>query len=277
MPTTGTLWRQHIGLFARFELQRLLQTPRGWFGLAAFVVVWYFLLRYPIYEASALIEQPKVQAMLNQLLGVVGLNNLLRWPLPELSVYWLLTLVVLPVAVLFSSADQTCSDRARGTLRLYTLRSSRDAIFFGRFVGQLLVQLLLITLSLLATLAVASWRSNTLPSPEALATAALITLNLMIVLLPVTALMALCSALAKSSRLAISLAVVAIGVVFGLCGYLVWQFPDLQPLLSYLPLAQLPALLQSEGLASLQHAWLPLCQTGLLLLAGVLVIRRRSL
>lgn len=277
MPMSGYLWRQQLGLYASFELYRLIRTPRGWFALAAFVVIWYFLLRYPIYEAAVQLQQPQIQAMLSQLLGTVGLQNLLRWSLPELSVYWLLTLVLLPLAVVFSAADQTCSDRSRGTLRLLTLRSSRAVIFFGRFVGQLLVQLLLIAVSLLAAVCLACWRLQALPPLSALGTAALIMLNLMIVLLPVTALMALCSALAKSSRLAISLAIVSMGAVTALCGVLVWQFPSLQPLLSYLPLAQLPSLLQSDGLATLQHAWLPLSQTVLLLLAGGLVMRRRSL
>lgn len=277
MLTLHPLWLQQLRLYACFELTRLTRTPRGWFALGAFVVIWYFLLRYPIYEAAVNLQQPQLQAILTQLLGAIGLEQLLRWPLPELSVYWLLCLALLPLAVLFSAADQTCSDRSRGTLRLLTLRSPREVIFLGRFAGQLLVQLLFIALSLLATLLLASWRIAAFPSLAVFNAAALITLNLLLVLLPVTALMALCSALARSSRLAISLAVVLVGGCAALSAYLVWQFPVLEPMLDLLPLAQLPDVLKANDWSMLQHAWLPLLQTLLLLIAGVMVMRRRAL
>lgn len=277
MSRSNSLWLHQFWLFARFEITRLTQTPRGWFALAAFVVVWYFLLRYPIYEAAVQLQQLEIQAMLTQLLGAVGLEQLLRWPLPELSVYWLLCLAVLPLAVLFSAADQTCSDRSRGTLRLLTLRASREVIFLGRFAGQLLTQLLFIAVSLVATLLLACWRLEGLPPLAVLNSVSLIVINLLIVLLPITALMAFCSALAKSSRLAISLAVVLLGAVAGGLGYLVWQFPALEPVLDYLPLAQLPQVLNANDWSMLQHAWLPLLQTVVLLLAGLVVMRRRAL
>ncbi len=67
MLRSNSLWLHQFWLFARFEITRLTQTPRGWFALAAFVVVWYFLLRYPIYEAAVQLQQPEIQAMLTQL------------------------------------------------------------------------------------------------------------------------------------------------------------------------------------------------------------------
>ena len=131
------LFRQ-TWLYSRFELHRLFMTPRGWFALAAFTTIWYFLLRYPIYQASVQLQEPEIQQMLSGMLGMVGMYNLLNWSLPELSVYWAMTVFFMPLAVMFSAADQTCTDRSRGTLRFLTLRSSRDSIFFGRFIGQLL-------------------------------------------------------------------------------------------------------------------------------------------
>jgi len=277
MLTLHPLWLQQLRLYASFELTRLTRTPRGWFALGAFTLIWYFLLRYPIYEAAVNLQQPQLQAILTQLLGAIGLEQLLRWPLPELSVYWLLCLALLPLTVLFSAADQTCSDRGRGTLRLLTLRSPREVIFLGRFAGQLLVQLLFIALSLLATVLLASWRTEAWPSMAVLNSMALIALNLLLLLLPVTALMALCSALARSSRLAISLAMVLLGGCFALLAYLVWLFPVLGPVLDLLPLAQLPQLLKANDWSMLQHGWLPLLQTFVLLSAGVLIMRRRAL
>lgn len=276
MPAAWSLMARQTWLYSRFELQRLFMTPRGWFALAAFSTIWYFLLRYPIYQASLQLNQPEIQQMLSGMLGMVGMYNLLNWSLPELSVYWALTVLLMPLAVIVSAADQTCSDRSRGTLRFLTLRSSRDSIFFGRFFGQMLVQALLIGLSLLATLILAAWRLGELP-PAALNASLVIWLNLLIVLMPFTALMALCSAVVKSSRLAISLAIVSMGVVAGLLGYLVWHFPDLLSVLEYLPGAQLPMLLGAQGWDTLKYSGLPLMQTVVLLIAGRFVMQEKAL
>lgn len=276
MPAAWSLMARQTWLYSRFELQRLFMTPRGWFALAAFSTIWYFLLRYPIYQASLQLNQPEIQQMLSGMLGMVGMYNLLNWSLPELSVYWALTVMLMPLAVIVSAADQTCSDRSRGTLRFLTLRSSRDSIFFGRFFGQMLVQALLIGLSLLATLILAAWRLGELPL-AALNASLVIWLNLLIVLMPFTALMALCSAVVKSSRLAISLAIVSMGVVAGLLGYLVWHFPDLLSVLEYLPGAQLPMLLGAQGWDTLKYSGLPLMQTVVLLIAGRFVMQEKAL
>ena len=276
MSAAWSLLGRQTWLYSRFELQRLLLTPRGWFALAAFSTIWYLLLRYPIYQASVQLQEPEIQQMLSSMLGMVGMYNLMNWSLPELSVYWALTVLLMPLAVLFSAADQTCSDRSRGTLRFLTLRSSRDSIFFGRFIGQMLVQALLLGLSLLATLALAAWRVGELPI-AAVNAALVIWLNLLIVLMPFTALMALCSALVKSSRLAISLAIVSMGGVAGLLGYLVWHFPDLRSVLGYLPGAQLPMLLGAQGWDTLKHSGLPLLQTLVLLTAGRFVMQEKAI
>lgn len=266
----------HSMLLARFELYRLIGSPRGWFALAAFAVIWYFLLRYPIFEASVQLQQPDIQGMLGRVFGMVGLYNLLNWSVPELGVYWLITVLLLPLVAVLTSADQTASDRSRGTLRFLTLRTSRTAIVLGRFAGQMLVQALLVLLSLLATLALAWWRLGTLPV-AALEQSVIVWLNLLIVLAPFTAMMALCSALVRSSKLAISLAIVGSGVLVGLLSTLIWYQPDFLWLLQYLPGAQLPLLLAEQGWATLQHAGLPLAQTIVFLVLAWLVMKGKAL
>ena len=78
---TPTFWR-NSWLITRFELSRLFATPRGWVALAAFAVIWFCLLRYPIYEAAAQLQYPETQVVLSQFVGMVELYNLMRWPLP---------------------------------------------------------------------------------------------------------------------------------------------------------------------------------------------------
>ena len=89
--------------------------------------------------------------------------------------------------------------------------------------------------------------------------------------------MALCSALVRSSRMAISLAIVSIGAVASVMGYMVWHFPDLRVVLEYLPGAQLPMLLGAQGWDTLKHSGLPLLQTAVLLLVGRVVMQEKAL
>ncbi len=263
-------------LITRFEIFRLFGSPRGWFALAAFAVIWFLILRYPIFEASSALQQADTQLMLGRMLGMVGFYQLMAWPLPELIMYWLISLLLLPLVVVLSSADQTSSDRARGTLRFLALRTSRDSIFFGRFFGQWLVQGLLIVMSLLATLALAVWRQHSL-SLVALEAALIMALNLLIVLAPFTALMALCSVLVRSSKLAVCLAIVGGGVVIGFISWAGWYFPELLQLLQYAPGAQLPALLAGHGWSTFKEIPLPLVQTSVLLALGRLALQGKSL
>ncbi len=272
------LWSRvrEIGLISQFELRRLFASPRGWFALLAFAIIWYVLLRYPIFAASEQLQQPEMQRVLGGVFGMAGMYNLLNWPLPELTAYWALCVALLPLFTLFFSADQTCSDRARGTLRFLTLRANRDSLFFGRFFGQMLIQTLLITVSLLATLLMASWRLGQLPT-AGLEAALIMLVNLVIIIAPFTALMALCSVLVKSSRMAISLAIVGSGVVIGLLAWAAWYLPVLQPLFGYLPGAQIPQVLAQYGWTTLQYSGLPLLQTAVFLLIGRQIMLGKSL
>ncbi len=264
-----------IYLIARFEILRLFATPRGWFALGAFAIVWYAILRYGVFQAAAQMQNPEIQQFLMQGIGMLGMNQLLAWGQPELMVFWLITLTLLPFGVIFFASDQTCSDRARGTLRFLTLRTSRESIFIGRFLGQVTVQLLLLCAAMAATLAMTGYRLATVPTTLALPAFQII-VNLVIVLSPFTALMALASALVKSNRMAISLVIVGGGVLLGLLGYLVYLQPSLHWMLQYVPGAQIGSLYRSAGWSTLDFAVLPLLQTLVLLAIGLVVMKEKN-
>ncbi len=268
-------WRQSV-LLARFELLRLLATRRGWLMMSAFVVIWFFILRFPMLKAAVKLQEPETLLMLTQLFGMAGMQQVLTWPLPEYVVYWLLSLILFPLMVLFCAADQTSSDSSRGTLRFISLRASRSAIFFGRFFGQVAAQVLLISSSLFATLAMGWWRQGHI-SLAVLEATFIIAVNLLVVLLPFIALMAVASALAKSARLAVSLVIVGAGLLLGLIQWAGHYLPALLQIQDFLPGAQLTELLATAGWGTLQLAWLPLLQTVLLLAAGWAVMRSKAL
>ncbi len=267
---------KNLWLITRFELHRLFASPRGCFALSAFVIIWYVLLRYPIFQASAGMQDPEILRIFSGIFGMAGMYNILNWPLPELSAYWVVCVGLLPMCTLFFAADQTSSDRSRGTLRFLMLRTSRDSVFFGRFLGQMLIQSILISLSIAATLAMAWWRLGSL-SAAALEAALIMVINLVVIIAPFTALMAMCSALVKSSRMAISLAVVGSGVVLGSLGWAAWYLPVLRDAMAYVPGAQIPQVLSQAGWSTLQFSVLPLAQTAVFLLIGRQIMQGKSL
>lgn len=263
-------------LYAGFELQRLWLTRRGLMTLAATAVIWFFLLRYAIAPASDLISADGFQQFFRDVFGSGGLTQLFAWPAPELAVYWVLSLLILPTFCLFFTANQLCSDLERGTLRFLALRSSRSSIVLGRFAGQMLVQGSLILLTLAATLSLAAWREGGI-SLAMLTAAIIIAVNLLLVLLPFTALMSCFSAMVRSARLAVSLAIVSLGLVFALLSWFIFYFPDYLFLMGYLPGTQVLQLIQLQGWVTLQHALLPLAQTAVLLTAATVLLKRRML
>lgn len=267
---------QHCRLYAGFELRRLWLTRRGVMTLAATAVIWFLLLRYAIAPASSLLADQGFQQFYRDIFGSAGLSQLFAWPAPELAIYWVLSLLLLPAFSLFFTANQLCSDIERGTLRFLALRSSRLSIVLGRFAGQMLVQGCLIAMSLTATLSLAALRGGGLSLAE-LAAAMVIALNLLIVLMPFTALMSCFSALVRSSRLAVSLAIVSMGLLFALLSWFIFYFPDFLFLLGYLPGAQVMQLLPLQGWLTLKHALLPLGQTLVLLGAANLILKRKML
>lgn len=263
-------------LLTSIELHRVLMTRRGWVVLGAFAIIWGLILAYPIALAAAQLQQAEVVLMLNQLLGFAGLQQVLRWPLPELVVFWWIGLVFFPFQVLMSAADQTCSDLQRGTLRFIVLRCSRSAIFFGRFFGQVLLQWGLISVALVATLAMAWYRQGA-PSWSVVQAMGLILLNLCILILPLVAMLAVASMLAKSARLALCWSLVVWGGTAGLLQWAGASWPLLWSVQAWLPLAQLPELFAASGDATLPHLWLPLIQTLVLLAFGWWMIQRKAL
>lgn len=267
---------RNLWIISRFELVRLFQTPRGLMSIAAFAIIWYFILRYPILKASQFIAIPGFKDSVGDMFGQVGLRNLLEWPVAEFAVFWIFSLFLFPILTLMITADQTSSDRSRGTLRFLTLRTSRDSIFFGRFLGQLMIQALLISGLLSATFIMAIWNNhgNWLPAMNSAVTMGV---NLMIVILPFTAMMALFSATVRSSRLAVIIAIICWGVTLGLINYLTYKWSFFEPLIYIVPGQQLPDLIQSNNWETLKHAWLPLVQTVAFLAIGRKVVARSSL
>lgn len=259
-----------------FELVRLLMTRRGLVSIVAFLLVWLLIFRYAIWPASSFLRNNDGDQLLSWVLSKLDAGSLTTWAVPELGVYWFFALWLLPFYSLVVTADQTASDRARGTLRFLHLRATRTDIFFGRFLGQLLILFLFIALTLLSTLAVAVYRDAQTLTPGLQHCAQMLP-QLMLVLLPFTALMALMSIVSKSARVALLYAIIAWIVLKILVSVLLHYVPTAVELAWILPGSQLPYL-KSLGLQHQPVVYLvPLLQSAVLLVVGWLVVRRINL
>jgi ABC-type transport system involved in multi-copper enzyme maturation permease subunit len=267
---------RNLLIIAKFELVRLFLTPRGLVALVTFAIIWYFLLRYPINLAADVVLSADFSEAISEKFGEVGLANLLEWQVPEMVVYWVVALYIFPLFAILITADQTCSDRSRGTLRFLSLRTSRDSIFFGRFIGQMLILAILIVATLVGAILLAVWK-NSYVLNDALQVSLLIGINLFIVLLPFTALMALISATVRSARLSIMLAIISWGLLTGLTAWLAFKYPAVEFIQGWLPGGQRSDLVKSNGWESLNYSILPLVQMVIFLLAGRYIMRRSSL
>ena len=263
----------NVFLLARYELSRMFMTRRGLLSLTAFALIWFLVLRYAIFGAAQFFMADAPGGLIVSFFNSTIINNLMSWQIPELAVFWVISLYLFPVFCIMLTADQTASDKARGTLRLIHLRATRDGIFFGRFAGQMLILIMLIGLALMTTVVLVMLRDSSLLIPT-LRLSFILFVNLIVVLLPYTALMAWVSAMARSARQATLYAVI-IWIIFSLVsGWLASRFPELLMLDKVLPGAQISNLLQVSGWNTLLLAYIPIVQTVVLLFLGRLMMQR---
>ena len=260
-------------LIAWYELHHLFLTKRGLLSLSAFGLVWFLILRYIIFHAPQVLSVTQMGSSMSGFVNSGIINNLMTWQVPELAMFWVVMIYLLPIFCVILTADQTASDRARGTLRVLHLRASRDSIYFGRFVGQLLVLFFLIVIALATTLVLVIMRDASQLLP-ALHLSAIVLVNLMLVLLPYTALMAWVSSMARSARQATTYAVIIWIICSLLTGWLSRQFPELRILDMVLPGSQVSSLLGLSGWKTLSLAFIPIVQTAILLFFGRMIMQR---
>jgi len=263
-------------LISRFELTKLFGTTRGWISIAAFVLIWLLVLLYVIEPGARFVGGPDTGSLVGVLLEHVGWQSLADWPAPELALYWLVALYLLPFFSIVIAADQMASDKARGTLRYLSLRASRTQLFLGRFVGQCAIQLLLILVTLGSVVALVAINSPERLTPV-IERCPLVALNLLLVLLPYVALMACVSILAKSARQATLFAVIAWILVSIIIAYVQSRFGPMAILDWVLPGSQVSALLKLHGTDTLNLAPVPIIHTLVLLAFGGIAMWRSDL
>lgn len=266
---------RQFGLIASQELAASFASKRGLFVTGIFILIWSFLLFYPIRLSAEAMHNPDIGSLMVSLLSLVGLEPLKNWLLAEFAIYWVVALFLFPTFSLLIAADQMISERNRGGLRFLTLRCSRGQIFFGRFIGHLLIQgiLLIITLAITYLLLLINNSENWLSGLQLLP---LMFLNIMIAVFPFVALMSLLSIMMSSVRMASLMAIVILALGSFIINYLAGYIPFLSLLNSWIPGVQLVHMAQSTPSIALMSLWMPLMQTVGFLLIGYGIFRRQE-
>ncbi|MDF0535469.1 ABC transporter permease subunit [Shewanella sp. A32] len=260
---------------AVFELQRLLLQRRGLMALLTFALLWLLILAYPVKSAAQWITDPNIRNLAASIDSKI-LTQLFNWSVPELAVYWSASLYLFPMFCILLAAGQFAADRQRGTLRFLTLHCSREALFFGRFLGMMLIQLLLVLLTVVATIVLASLRDPTLAA-HSMTDAFWVSVNLLIILLPYTALMSVLSLVATSNRQATIYAVLFFTVSAIVLPLLDYAMPALGFLQYLVPGMQTDGLVTASPMAASSSAPLPVIQCVAYLALGLLIIKRSDL
>lgn len=263
-------------LITQFELKRSFATPKGLLFIVTFVVVWYFILLYPLRFAADLLLQEKDLKNNFGFFDVIGFGSLKHWQIPEFSVFWQFALLIFPMLSITVAADQTCSDRDRGTLRFIVMRSSRDSLFFGRFAGAMAIQALLICASAVSTLMLVMYRDATLLS-SAVPALFVIMINVTLAVLPFTAMMAVLSVMVKSPRQATLWAILIWTFLAGIISGLAYYVSALNFFKLLIPGSQLSDLAQLSQWQTLQLAYIPILQSVVLLALGRWMMARQAL
>jgi Cu-processing system permease protein len=262
-------------ILIQFELIRIFKTKNGLIALSAFCAVWFILLYYMVSSATELIFSDGFKIVASTLFGSLGLNALLEWPVAEFAIYWLLAVYSFPLFALFVTSDQTCSDKARGTLRFITLRATRSEILIGRFLGQFLIIVVLIFLTLIACIALAASRDATLLLP-AIQQAIVLFIELSILITPFIALMSFFNSVLSSAKMSIVASILFYTIGALLIGFVQFRLNSGYFLDYLFPGTQISKVLSLEGL-DFKHYLIPLLQTVVLLFAADKLLKRASI
>lgn len=258
-----------------YELQRLLINRRAWASAIAFVLFWLGCLFYFILRGAALLEDEESRPILQSLLGALGMSSWYDWSRVEVALYSLFAVLVLPLLLVFWSADQTASDRQRGTLRFISLRSSRNSIFYGRFLGHCWVAFILLAFTALTFLLGIVLVGNF--SLAVLGSTLIVLFNGVLAAFPIVALMAFLSARASSPRQAILqsfLLYIGLLIVFSMITH---YLPALEFIHYLRPSYYAFEVVKLAEWHSLQLAHVPLLQTVIFLALGQWTINRSAL
>jgi Cu-processing system permease protein len=269
----------HALRYATHEVNSLLRKPKGLIVLLLFIILWCAWMHTPmawLYKKSLI--TPSLQALSADLPNLTSeqVDGLSRWPSYITAAIWYIGLFVFPTLPLLLSSDLMVSDLQRGTIRFFTLRTTRRSFLLGRFLGQIFNLSVFIAIATLLTIGFLKyWGSSALEQEIwALSTSAL---NFLIISMPVLGLLTLASTFATTPRRAMLWAVLTWAVLGWIIGYITHAYPSVRFLGYLVPGHQHRDLMSAYGIQSFTLAPIAIIQTLIFLLGADHLLRRRDL
>lgn len=245
----------------RLEAYRLFMTKQGRFFMVAFILIWCLLLRFVLMKAALWVDEYRI-----------NLNK-------QTSNYWVIyqymSLALFPIFCIIMGAGQTGSDRSRGTLRFMSLHTTRGAIFFGRFIAQVLIQWGFLLISFISALLVFCITDSF--TWHQLGQGLIFLANLSLCLLPFIALMSMLSAKVDSARKASLLAFLIWFFALAIVSLISHYFAFLAPIKLIVPGMQFDDLRQLTGFAQFKLVYIPVIQTLVFLTLGHFFMKRAAI
>jgi hypothetical protein len=261
-----------ILLIALQEVKSSFANKRGIFIAFVYAVLWMLLLVYPIQFAAESMNNPDTSSFAVAILNTIGLESLKDWLFSELAMYWVAALILFPFFSLLMSVDQLISERNRGGLRFLVLRSYRQSIFIGRFLGHLAIQGIFISLTLCITYVFIFFNASD-SVMKAITILPIIFINLLIVTIPFIALMSFFSVIMKS----VVMAYIMVFVFYLSAKFIIYSVPLLTWIKYAIPGYQLTEMMSQSPQFALMLLWLPILQGVGLLLLGFSLFKRLEL
>ena len=266
---------QRAAIFAQFEFTRFVFSKRGVVAIIGYLAIWTLILTKVIAKGAAFFQNPQFKGFISAVMGEVGLSNLSSWAVPELVVFWIVSVLTFPFFAMFSSADQLCGDKARGSIRFLLLRANRSELLIGRFLGQMCVVLTFVLLALIATNILVAVNNPSVIT-ESFSKSTRIIIDLCFVVLPMIGFMTLLNTYLTSSKQAIvhCLLFLTLGsLLIGLLSDYVWL--GFGYLAYFLPTAVLFDSLSLSASVAVQYIT-PFLQTSIYLLAAFFVFKNKA-
>ena len=191
--------------------------------------------------------------------SIEELHSLSQWPSFVTAGIWYTGLMGWPLLPLIFSSDIFVSDKQRGTLRFFLLRTNRRSFLLGRFLGQVLILGIFMSIAMCMTML----HLNAWGSPQLAAEVKVLTisgLNFIVLMLPTLALITLTSTFASTPRRVMVWSV----LLWCMGAWLVAKIGGINPSLSWvkyvLPGSQVSQYLTLHGFETLKLAPISIAQ-----------------
>jgi hypothetical protein len=126
---------QRIGLLLRFDLYYCLIRLRGWVFLVPFSFCWFLVFKQIDKGVSEMLQSQEGIMITSAIYGTDGALSLFIDNPPSMSLFYVISLSIIPFFMVLASYDQFSTDLSSGYFRFLSSRCKRIEIFLARILS----------------------------------------------------------------------------------------------------------------------------------------------